>query len=468
MFASRSDVMVRTKSHLWVVAVSFLVLLFAALFAQAPPAQGATAPAKSRAKAAADSAARAAESRDEGISVRVVDGKASTTKRARISHANESTDDEGAAGSVDKSETPDAPDAPDIPEPPDQHDNDLVRFGQDIEIPEGKVIDGSVVAIGGSIHVLGRVKGDCTAVGGSVSVSDSGVVNGDAVSVGGSTTVSDDGRVLGSNVSVGGWPMHHGHAGGMIPLMGLVGLGAIAGIVGTFIQLLITLFLAWLCLLLARERMEHAVDRMGAKFGKSFLWGLVAWMAMIVIIPAIAIVGAIAMVILVITIIGIPVAILLAIALVFALIGAVLGIIVFAFLGYVNGAMYLGRAILARRSPGVAVTPLKAVVVGTILILGLKLVGKLLAFLGLIFVMPIGIALGIASVVLGLVLMTAGMGAMVLTRFQRNPLAPAAAPASPAAGWYAPPPSTPPASSTPPSAPSMPPQPPPASEGGAP
>jgi hypothetical protein len=182
---------------------------------------------------------------------------------------------------------------------------------------------------------------------------------------------------------------------------------------------------------------------------------------MIVIIPAIAIVGAIAMVILVITIIGIPVAILLAIALVFALLGAVLGIIVFAFLGYVNGAMYLGRALLARRNPGVAVTPLKAVVVGTLLILGLKLVGKLLAFLGLIFVMPIGIALGIASVVLGLVLMTSGMGAMVLTRFQRTPLAPAAAPPPPAAGWYAPPP--PPAPSTPP-----PPSAPPASEGGAP
>jgi len=445
MFASRSDVMVRTKSHLWVAAASFLVLLFAALLMQAPPAQGATAASKSRSKAAADSAARAEDSRDEGISVHVVDGKTTAGKRVKATHSERSSEDGEESDAADK---PDKPDTPDTPEPPDHgHDNDLVRFGQDIDITKDMVIDGSVVAIGGSIRVLGSVKGDCTAVGGSVSVSDSGLVHGDAVSVGGSTTVSGDGRVLGSNVSVGGWPMHGGHARGMLPLMGLVGLGALAGIIGTFCQLLIVLFLAWLCLLLVRERMEHAVDRMGSAFGKSFLWGLVAWMAMIVVIPAIVIVGAIAMVILVITIIGIPIAILLAIVMVFALIGALLGIFVFAFLGYVNGAMYLGKIVLARKNPGVAVTPLKAVLVGAVLILGLKIVGKLLGVLGLLFVMPIGIALAIASVVLGLVFMTAGMGAMVLTRFGKNPLAPTAGSAptpAPGAGWYSPPPPPPP------------------------
>jgi len=50
------------------------------------------------------------------------------------------------------------------------------------------------------------------------------------------------------------------------------------------------------------------------------------------------------MVILVITIIGIPIAILLAIAMVFALIATVLAIILGTFLAYLNGAMYLGPA----------------------------------------------------------------------------------------------------------------------------
>ncbi len=435
MFVSRSESTIGTKARPWIVAVSFLALLCAALLIQPPEARGATSPAKSRAKAAADSAARA-ESRDEGISVRVIDGeKGVTTGRTRVSRKAASRAETGTEDG-EETDTPDTPDAPDAPHHGDGHDNDLVRFGQDIEIPADKVIDGSVVAMGGSITVLGRVKGDCTAVGGSVSLRDSAVVEGSAVSVGGSTTVSDNARVMGDNVSVGGW-----HAHGMLPFMGLVGLGAaLAGIFGTISQILLTILLAWLCLLVVRERMQHAVDRMGIEFGKSFLWGLVAWMAMIVVIPAIVIVGAIAMVILVITIIGIPVAILLAIAMVFALIAALLGIFVFAFLGYVNGAMYLGRKVMARRRPGVPVSPIRAVIVGAAVILGLKLVGHLLGFLGLVLVMPIGIALGIASVVLGLVFTTAGMGSMVLTRFAKGPLTQPVAPAAPGAGWYSPPP----------------------------
>src|SRR5438093_11828222 len=89
---------------------------------------------------------------------------------------------------------------------------------------------------------------------------------------------------------------------------------------------------------------------MESRVVKSILLGLVSWMAMIVAVPAICIVCAIAMVILVITIIGIRIAILLAIAMVFALIGAVLGAIILGFLGYIHGAMYLGRKILAHRS----------------------------------------------------------------------------------------------------------------------
>ena len=430
MSACRSDMILKTRPRPWHGAAAFLFLLIYAALLVTPPAFGAPSTAKSRAKAAADSAALA-KLHDEGISVRVVEeGKQGATKRTTTHRVT-------VGAGADEPDAPDTPDTLDAPEPPDTSDNDLVRFGQDIVIPEGKVIDGSVIAIGGSITVYGRVKGDATAVGGSVSVRDKGVVEGDAVSVGGSTSTSDSARVAGSNVSVGGWPFKGGHTGGMIPFLGLVGLGALTGLFTSLIQLLMTLFFAWLCLLLVRERIEHAVDQMGLEFGKSFLWGLVGWMAMIVAIPTVAVVGAIAMVILVITIIGIPIAVLLAIAMVFVLIGTVLGIIVAAFLGYVNGAMYLGRRILARRYPGVVFSPIKAIAVGTIIILGLKILGGLLGFMGIVFVMPIGIALAIASGVLGAVFMTAGLGAMILTRFSKGG---ALQPAAPGTGWYSPPP----------------------------
>jgi hypothetical protein len=441
-------------ARLWMAAGWFLLAILAALGASTPAWAATSHP---RVKAAADTV-RQPSSDDEGISVRVIDGgKTKAEKRARVLNKVEGTDQE-----ADKPDAPDTPDAPEPPEPPDHGDNDLVRFGEDITIQKDKVVDGSVVAIGGDILVQGTIRGDCTAVGGSVTVDSTGVVKRDAVSVGGSTTVHPGGQVR-NNVSVGGgrWTRTmHGH---MIPWMGLMGVGAaVAGIVSTFVQLLITLFLAWLALLLIRERMVYAVDRMGTHFGKSLLWGLVAWMGAIVAIPAIVIVGAIAMVILVITIIGIPIAILLAIAMVFALIGAVLGIIIVIFLGYVNGAMYLGRLILHRWKPGVAFSPMRAVVVWTVLILGIKMLGHIIGFLGVVFMMPIGIAMGIAAAVLWIVMTTAGMGAMVLTRFAKGPAGSGATaapmtPPAPGAGWYEPPPAP---------VPPPPPTPPPPAEGG--
>ena len=446
MFASRSELNERALSRPWI----FLLLLLAALFASAP----AWAASHTRTKAPVDTLRRTKD--DEGISVRVIDGGATRAeKRDRVRREQSGSDEQ-----VDTPDTPDktdAPEPPEPPEPPDHGDNDLVRFGQDIIIEKDKVVDGSVVAIGGDIVVDGEIRGDCTAVGGSVTVDSTGYVKGDAVSVGGATTVHPGGRVR-SNVSVGGgsWARTmHGHH--MLPWMGLMGVGAaVAGIASSIAQLLITLLLAWLALLLVRERLVFAVDRMGTHFGKSLLWGLVAWMGAIVALPAIVIVGAIAMVILVITIIGIPVAILLAIALVFALIGTVLGIVVMVFLGYLNGAMYFGRLIMHRWKPGVAVSPMRAVVVWTVLIMGIKILGHLIGFLGVVFLMPIGIAMGIAAAVLWIVMTTAGMGAMVLTRFAKGPelaVASPVSPAAPAAGWYEPPPAPPVSPPPPPVAP---------------
>ena len=451
MSASRSDVMVRTKMKSWIAAASFLVLLVAA-FLMASIAHAASTPSK-RTNATADTVSRSSD--DEGISVKVVEG-GRTRAEKRVTH--KATDEGDEVDTPDKLDTPEPPEPP---EPPD-HDNDLVRFGQDIEIEQSKTVEGSVVAIGGNIEVHGHVQGDCTAVGGSVTVDSTGVVNGDAVSVGGSTTLVPGGKIMGSNVSVGGGTSLFRHHHGFLPYLGMMGVGAaVAGVMTTIVQLLITLLLAWLALLLIRERLVFAVERMSTHFGKSLLWGLVAWMGAIVAIPTIIIVGAIAMVILVITIIGIPVAILLLLAMIFALIGAALGIVILVFLGYVNGCMYLGRLVLHRRTPGASVSPMKAVIVGSILILGIKILGNMIGFLGLVFLMPIGIALGIAAAVLCAVLTTTGMGALVLTRLGKgSETLGAPATAAPGAGWYSPPP-------TPPAAPPPPPEPPrPNPEGG--
>jgi len=363
-----------------------------------------------------------------GFRVRVSEeGETSSLKirrqEERIRREVERARREAARIRADVPQPPDVPDAPDIPDVDlDSNDNNLVRFGEDIVIPADKVIDGDVVAIGGDVTVYGRVKGDCVSVGGTVNVKDKGVVEGDAVSMGGGVATSDSASVGGSNVSLGS-PWTHSHAfWPMVGLFGAVGTGI--WLLHTLVRLALTVFLAWLALLLARERMVYAVDTMYARFGRSFLWGLAGFAGSLVALPTaivlLILVGAIAIAILAITIIGIPVAIVLLLGLILGIIGLVLGLVVAVFLGFLNGAMFLGQRVLGRTTER-GKNPLLAIAVGVLLITALKVAGKLIGVLGLIVFHPIAIALGIATGALAAILTIAGFGAMMQTRFARGP-----------------------------------------------
>lgn len=61
---------------------------------------------------------------------------------------------------------------------------DVVRFGEDVEIARGTEVD-TAVAIGGSVTVSGKVKGNAVAIGGSLYLKDWSEVGGNAVSIGG-------------------------------------------------------------------------------------------------------------------------------------------------------------------------------------------------------------------------------------------------------------------------------------------
>ena len=368
---------------------------------------------------------------DGGFTVRVKEegatskiGAAERVRRAVEQAKQEAQRARAQARAGGVPEPPEPPDKPDIPDKVDfdTSDNNVVRFGEDITIPEDKVIDGDVVAIGGSVTVLGRVKGDCVAIGGAVHIKGKGVVEGDAVSMGGGVTTSDSGTVAGSNVSLGS-----GHLGSgekfwpMVGIFGAVGTGI--WLLTTLVKLVLTLFFAWLALLIMRDRMLYAVEIMTQRFGKSFLWGLLGWAAMVIAIPTgivlLVLVGAIAIAILAITIIGIPLAILLVVALVLGIVGICVGALVAVFIGFLNGAMYLGQRILGKNAA--TGKPVVAILVGLALIFVLNLVGHLLQLVGLLVIHPIAIALGIAAGALAAIVTTSGFGAMLLTRFAAGP-----------------------------------------------
>lgn len=364
--------------------------------------------------------ARAADSTavdDGGFSVRVVEEGGARSRSRRVPKAPD---------------TPGLPDAPDAPDAPDTLDfdfnrtdaNDLVRFGEDIEIPADKVVEGDVVAIGGDITVYGRVRGDAVAVGGAVHVKGAGAVEGDAVSLGGGVSTTDSASVGGSNVSLGKWNLG-GHGWNALPALGMFGaVGFGMWLVSTLVEILLTLFFVWIAFLLLKDRILRAGEVLAAQFGRSFLLGLAAWAGLVLAVPVgvitIVVAGAIAIVILCVTIIGIPLALLLVVALVLAIIGLLVGVVLAAFLGYVNGAMYLGRRVLGSRF-GAATKPLVAVLAGILIVAAIEGTGKILGAAGFFFMHPFSIAFGIAAGALTFILTTAGLGAFVESRFATVP-----------------------------------------------
>lgn len=218
--------------------------------------------------------------------------------------------------------TPPIPPDIDITVGEDSNANDIVRFGSDITIHPGKKIDGSVVAIGGDITVLGEVMEDVVSIGGNVDVKPSGVIHGDAVAVGGNVNEEVGSTINGENVSIGF---------SALKLLGLFGLLAGIGSFGAAIGLLLVLVMVGvIALILARTRMEAMLSSYDSHMGKFFLNGFLCTLAF----------GPL-FILLLITIIGIPVAILLPFA--YALGGLV---------GIACSGMYLGRRLRPGSSRG--------------------------------------------------------------------------------------------------------------------
>jgi len=291
----------------------------------------------------------------------------------------------------------------------------IVRFGESITIHKGEFVDGDVVAMGGSIVNEGRISGDCVAIGGNVEIGDAGVVEGDAVCVGGSMKLGDAAEVEGDAVSVWGdldaSPTakiygEHVSVGGVSPNVrgwpfrfeGLrhQGVFAVWGFVRRVIWVLVLIGLALLLQAVFPSRFARAADTVRRSGAKAFFAGLAGWILWLPVFIA-----------LIITIVGIPVAIM--------LIFLTPLLVLF---GYAGVAQIVGEGMSSRffGSGGVR----RSIFVGLIILEGGILVARLFGFLGSVF--------GVLSLLFGLVgysvmfvAVTMGFGAVIMTRFRPEP-----------------------------------------------
>ncbi|GAB6876193.1 bactofilin family protein [Thermaerobacter litoralis] len=266
--------------------------------------------------------------------------------------------------------------------------DDTLVMNEPLTVPAGQVYQGDVISIDGPVRVLGRVRGDVFAIGGDVEVD--GTVDGDVVAFGGPIRLGPQAVVRGDVVALGG--AVHREPGaqvlGEVVTDDMVLKGVLRSLDGWrwlapaprplswFSSGMYLLYLAGLFALavMVQALFPRPVARWSAVIENDPLrTGLYGLAAMVLFYPAVVLVG--------ITVIGIPVALALGVAYALARLG-----------GYVAVASLVGRKVVPGRDP------LLMLAVGV-------------ALLGLLRYVPV---VGWAS---GLVVAALAVGAVIQTRF---------------------------------------------------
>ncbi len=309
-----------------------------------------------------------------------------------------------SAAAMTLSEPPVAPEAPAVPTPPRTRSTsgDIVRFGSDVTVTHGQMVEGDVVSFGGDVEVRGHVTGNVTSVGGDLTVSSTGRVDGDVVCISGTLREEDGSSVGGQRVTAPRTP----GAKLFMPMLAVV--GTVSKLVVHLIGMAIMLGFAWLFVKLAPSRTQSALDQIQHEPGAPAIIGLLLWALLIPSVIALALVIAL----LCITIIGIPLAAAVAVAYAAFIVLATLW-------GSVVGFGVLGRRLYPRLK-GSEPTLLQAVIWGGIALHSLRLAGDLMHIVPLF-----GFVGGLLTAVYFVALVclgTIGAGALVRGEYQRRSL----------------------------------------------
>lgn len=279
----------------------------------------------------------------------------------------------------------------------DRSTEDRVRVGASVRVREDEIIDGDVVAVFGSVRVDGTVTGDVTAVGGSVELGPNAVVEGDVVVVGGTLDRASGARIEGSVEEVAwGGAGFRTHAPDFEPPF----LKGIGGLIMTVVWIVVLGALASLVYLLARRPVERMSYRVARSPWKAALVGLVA---QLLFLPVLVL----TVILLAVSIIGIP----LLLVVPFALVALAIGVLV----GFTAVARNVGSG-AETRFGWQHDNPYIAVAVGVGLIMLVSFFASALGVAG----GPLGvfaILLGILGFVIQYAAWTVGFGALLLTRF---------------------------------------------------
>jgi hypothetical protein len=276
---------------------------------------------------------------------------------------------------------------------------DLVRIGGGVSVARDELVEGDAVAIGGSADIDGEVTGDVTVIGGSLNLGPEAIVRRDVAVIGGSLNRSPGARIYGKVDDVG--------FGKQLPLSQRLGRNfpfwtqfwRVGGLVGTLLRITLLMLSALVVVAVGGRFVEAIADRAATEPFRSGLAGL---LAEVLFVPLVVI----TVVVLAVSIIGIPLLVLVPFAVVLAVVPMLVG--------FTGVAYQIGR--LGSNRFGIKRGPYASVALGVVLVVGITLVARIVALAGG-FVFGVVVAGPLAAIggLAEYVAWTIGIGAVLLT-----------------------------------------------------
>jgi hypothetical protein len=298
---------------------------------------------------------------------------------------------------------------------------DVVRIGGNVTVTRDEVVSGDVVAIGGSADVDGEVTRGVTVVGGSLNLGPDAIVREDVTVIGGTLNRAPGSRIDGKVDNVGFGPNFavRQRAAGRFPVRNL--FSRAGGFFGTVLRTTLLILFGLIVVVLGGRFIDAIAERTASEPLRSGFTGL---LAEVLFVPLMVV----TVVVLAVSIVGIPLLLLLPFAVALAVVLMIIG---FTGVACVVGRFVSQRIGIAGRSPYLSVA------VGVLALLGITLIAKLCASIGgIAFGMVIGGALSVLGFLAEYLAWTIGIGALILTwlnrRHREHPAAPAATVATPA------------------------------------
>jgi len=284
--------------------------------------------------------------------------------------------------------------------------SERIRIGGSVRVDADELISGDVVAIGGSARVFGEVRGEVVSIGGTVELGPNARVHRNVTVVGGTLRRDPTSRIDGEIHEIGLGAFDINGVRWAPPSLSRLWwgwtLGAAYALVATLIRIGVLCLLAALVVLVGRDYVEHVSTLAAAEPIKA---GVVGFLAQLLFLPILII----TIILLVVTIIGIPLLLLIP----FALLGlGVVGLVGFTAVGY-----HLGRVVTARLG-WANLGPYGNTIAGVLLVVSPLIVARLIG-LGGGPLFPMTLGLGIIGILVEYLAWTIGFGAVALARFSK-------------------------------------------------